>query len=62
MLSRRTLVPVPTTGVITRHTGTYPTVYHVDATFRNAKGQPTNTRTSIGRLDQATGLLVPNDA
>ena len=62
MLSRRILVPVPTTGVITRHTGKYPTVYHVDATFRNAKGQPTNTRTSIGRLDEATGMLVPNDA
>jgi hypothetical protein len=34
----------------------------VDATLRNAKGQPTNTRTSIGRLDIKTGLLVPNDA
>jgi hypothetical protein len=30
-------------------------------TYRNAKGQPTNDRRSIGRLDTASGMLIPND-
>jgi transposase len=36
-------------------------VYKVLKTYRNAKGQPTNDRRSIGRLDEASGLLIPND-
>ena len=35
-------------------------VYYVTATYRNEKGQPTCTRASIGRLDEESGMLVPN--
>jgi len=31
-------------------------------TFRNVKGQPTNTRKLIGRLDQSGARLIPNDS
>ena len=37
-------------------------VYHVLETFRNEKGQPTNRRRLIGKLDEESGMLVPNDA
>ena len=62
VLSSKTLVPIPSNGVIVRHTGTHRYVFKVLRTFRNAKGQPTNTRVQIGRVDEASGLLVPNDA
>lgn len=35
-------------------------VYYVTATYRNEKGQPTCDRSSIGRLDEETGKLIPN--
>ncbi|MDR1441652.1 MAG: transposase [Bifidobacteriaceae bacterium] len=60
-LSARIKVPIPETGVIVSHDPKRPYVYKVLKTYRNAKGQPTNDRRSIGRLDAATGLLVPND-
>lgn len=28
--------------------------------YRNAKGQPTGERVAIGKLDEATGMLIPN--
>ena len=61
MLSTRIKVPIPEHGVITRHAGRRHYVYKVTRTFRNAKGQPTNTRVSIGRIDEETGLLIPNN-
>lgn len=62
MLSSRTVVPIPDHGVIVRGTGKHRYVYKVTRTFRNDKGQPTNTRVSIGRVDEGSGMLVPNDA
>lgn len=62
MLSSRVKVPVPDAGVIVRRTGRNRYVYKVTRTFRNDRGQPTNTRESIGRVDEASGMLVPNDA
>ena len=60
-LSKRIKVPIPEHGVIVSHDPKRPYVYKVLKTYRNAKGQPTNERRSIGRIDQATGLLIPND-
>jgi len=54
-------VPMPESGVYTRHTGRYHYVYKVLATFRNAKGQPTNKARSIGRFDPESGMLIPNE-
>ena len=54
-------VPLPEEGVIIRRSGKYRYVYKVTNTFRNEKGQPTNTRVSIGRSDEESGMLIPND-
>jgi transposase len=55
-------VPLPDKGIIVAKTGRYPYVFHVLETYRNNKGQPTNKRKSIGKLDKDTGLLIPNNA
>jgi transposase len=60
-LSGRIKVPLPERGIIVSHNPKRPYVYKVLRTYRNAKGQPTNDCKSIGRLDAATGMLVPND-
>ena len=54
-------VPLPEDGIIIRRSGKYRYVYKVMNTFRNEKGQPTNTRISIGRSDEKSGMLIPND-
>ena len=54
-------VPMPEDGIIIRRTGNYRYVYKVLNTFRNEKGQPTNTRVSIGKFDEESGMLIPND-
>jgi transposase len=61
-LNSKIQVPLPNKGVIVAKSGRNPYVYHVTQTFRNGKGQPTNTRRSIGKLDAGTGMLIPNDA
>ena len=35
-------VKLPEKGIIVARTGKYPYVYHVDATYRNERGVPTN--------------------
>jgi transposase len=52
---------LPERGIIVSHNPRRPYVYKVLRTYRNAKGQPTNDCRSIGRLDAATGRLIPND-
>lgn len=42
-----------------RNNKTY--VYYVLKTYRNEKGQPTNKRVSIGKLDEKNNMLIPND-
>jgi transposase len=54
-------VPLPEIGIIIRRSGKYRYVYKVLNTYRNEKGQPTNTRVSIGKFDEETGMLIPND-
>ena len=62
-LNSKVKVPLPEKGVIVaRRKGDVPRVYHVLETFRNEKGQPTNKRKLIGKLDEGSGMLVPNDA
>ena len=41
-------------------TGKYTYIHLVTRTYRNEKGQPTNDRVSIGRLDEESGKLIPN--
>lgn len=36
-------------------------IYYVLKTYRNSKGQPTNKRVSIGKLDKKSNMLIPND-
>jgi transposase len=60
-LNSKVQVPMPSNGIIIRSSGKYHYVYKVLKTFRNDKGQPSNIRTTIGRLDKSTGMLIPND-
>ena len=60
-LNSKVQVPMPNSGIIIRSSGKYHYVYKVLETFRNDKGQPTNTRRTIGRVDKSTGMLIPND-
>jgi hypothetical protein len=57
----RQTVPLPESGIIVRRGGKYQYVYKVLCTYRNEKGQPSNDRKLIGRLD-AGGRLIPNDS
>ncbi len=36
-------------------------VYYILKSYRNDKGQPTGKTVSIGRYDEETGKLIPND-
>jgi hypothetical protein len=60
-LSEKVKVTMPKSGIITRRSGTYHYVYKVTSSYRDEKGHPTNKRISIGRLDEKSGKLVPND-
>lgn len=60
-LASKMQVPLPDKGIIVRSSGSHRYVYKVTATFRNEKGQPTNTRQLIGKLDTKTNMLIPND-
>jgi transposase len=61
-LSAKVKVPLPDKGITTRRSGAYHYVYKVIRSYRNDKGQPTSERISIGRLDEKSGMLVPNDS
>jgi len=60
-LPSKNTVDLPASGIIVRKTGVHKYVYKVLKTFRNAKGQPTNDRISIGKLAGKSGRLIPND-
>jgi transposase len=60
-LSAKVKVPLPGKGITTRRSGAYRYVYKVIRSYRNDKGQPACERISIGRLDEKSGMLVPND-
>jgi transposase len=54
-------VEMPRSGVVIRRSGPYHTVFHRVKSYRNANGVPTSDRVVIGKLDAATGMLIPND-
>jgi transposase len=60
-LSAKLKVPLPSNGIIIRRSGRYHYVYKVIKSYRNNKGQSTNERISIGKLDEKSGLLLPNN-
>jgi transposase len=60
-LLSRVQVELPSKGVIVRRTGRYKYVYKVHRIFRCKNGQPTNTRISIGRFEEKSGKLIPNE-
>lgn len=59
-LSKGRQVPLPDRGIVKykRKDTTY--VYHITRIYRNEKGRPTNDRVSIGKIDEKTGMLIPN--
>jgi transposase len=59
-LNSKLQVTMPEKGIIVRSKAPH-YVYKVLDTFRNEKGQPTNSRCLIGRRDTETGMLIPND-
>jgi hypothetical protein len=60
-LNSKIKVRTPQSGIITRKSGAYQYVYKVLKTYRNSNGQPTNDRICIGKLDIASGMLIPNN-
>ena len=36
-------------------------VYYILKSYRNEKGQPTGKTISIGKYDEDSGMLIPND-
>jgi hypothetical protein len=60
-LNSKIMVKMPAVGIITRKSGSYNYVYKVLRTYRNEKGQPTNDRVCIGKLDIDSGMLIPNN-
>ena len=59
-LNNSALVDIPEHGIAYKKVSGKTYVYYVTATYRNKKGQPTCDRSSIGRLDEKTGKLIPN--
>ena len=59
-LDRNVQVELPKHGIAYKKVSGKTYVYYVTAAYRNEKGKPTCDRTSIGRLDEETGKLIPN--
>ena len=59
-LNKSVLVDIPEHGIAYKKVSGKTYVYYVTATYRNKKGQPICDRSSIGRLDEETGKLIPN--
>lgn len=56
-------VEIPKKGCIinANNVGGIPYVYFATKYYRDENGRPRTTRISIGRKDENTGLLIPND-
>jgi len=59
-LKTPTRVDMPEKGIFPRQMGNTVYIYYTTRAYRNKKGKPTNDRVSIGKLDEATGKLIPN--
>ena len=60
MLDGKKMVELPAKGVQVYAKGKYRYAYKVTRAYRNAKGRPTCDRRSIGRVDDESGMLIPN--
>ena len=47
-------------GIVRARKGDAVYIQYIVRTYRNEKGKPTNDRVCIGKLDQETGMLIPN--
>lgn len=59
-LDRSRKVPLPERGIIKYKSKAATYVYYITRIYRNEKGKPTNDRVSIGKIDDETGMLIPN--
>ena len=59
-LDKSRKVPLPERGIIKYKSKDKTYVYHITRIYRNEKGKPTNDRVSIGKIDEETGMLIPN--
>ena len=59
-LNNKVTVLMPDKGVTFQKKGDARYAYYAVRTYRNEKGQPTCDRVSIGKVDDATGKLIPN--
>ena len=53
-------VPLPRQGIVRYKSGDVVYAYYITRIYRNKKGKPTNDRVSIGKIDNETGMLIPN--
>jgi transposase len=53
-------VKLPEKGIVNQKVGKTTYAYYTIRSYRNAKGKPTSDRVSIGKIDEATGDLIPN--
>lgn len=62
-LNENLRVPLPTKGIAYKRPkkdgAKY--VYFTTASYRDKNGHPTNKRTAIGKLDEESGMLIPNN-
>ncbi len=61
-LNRSIKVPMPQGNVMINRQKGIPYVYRILRSYRNAKGQPTCDKRSIGRYDEESDMLIPNNA
>lgn len=63
MASSYAPVKMPSSGVSINRSAKakIPYVYYIGKGYRNAKGQPTSSKILIGRLDEQSGMLIPNN-
>ena len=59
-LDQNNKVPMPQRGIIKYKSKGTTYVYYITRIYRNEKGKPTNDRISIGKIDEETGMLIPN--
>lgn len=63
MLNKKTLVPIPNVSISKKRSPNkkYTYIHVITGYYRNKNGTATNNSKSIGRLDEKTGMLIPNN-
>ena len=54
-------VKMPNNGCVARTFNSSVYIYYATDYFRNEDGKPRTTRVLIGKKDEASGMLIPND-